>query len=67
MGAVRRFVASEGMGYTIAVDSGPFESAYGAAQIPTSIFVDRQGIVRAIYRGPIPEDVLNSLLARLVR
>lgn len=61
------FAQREGIRYTVCTDSGPFEAAYGAAQIPTSIFVDRNGIVRLIHRGPLSAAQLNAQLERLLR
>ncbi|MGZ3499474.1 MAG: TlpA family protein disulfide reductase [Vulcanimicrobiaceae bacterium] len=61
------FAKREGIRYTVSTDSGPFEAAYGATQIPTSIFVDRSGIVRFIHRGPMAEAQLNAQLAQLLR
>jgi cytochrome c biogenesis protein CcmG/thiol:disulfide interchange protein DsbE len=61
------FARREGMRYTLCTDAGPFEAAYGATQIPTSIFIDRRGIVRFIHRGPISEAQLKAQLARLLQ
>ncbi|HTW85426.1 MAG TPA: TlpA disulfide reductase family protein [Candidatus Sulfotelmatobacter sp.] len=60
---VSRFAHQMGMRYPLGIDQGQLEASYRAHQIPTSIFVDRRGVVRAYYKGPIPVDVLERDLA----
>jgi hypothetical protein len=38
------------------------EASYRAHSVPTSVFIDRHGIVRALYRGPIPANLLQKYL-----
>lgn len=61
-GAVRRAIARYGIPGPVALDDGPFEAAYGAASIPESIFIDAHGVVRLVYRGPIPATLLQKTL-----
>jgi len=60
---VARFARALGLRYPLGIDQGQLEASYRAHQIPTSIFVDRHGIVRGFYKGPIPADVLERNLA----
>lgn len=48
--------------YPIAIDQGQMEASYRAHSVPTSVFIDRHGIVRAVYRGPIPAGLLEKYL-----
>lgn len=60
--AVKRFVQRYGIRGTVAIDQGQFAATYGALPIPESIFIDRGGIVRMLYRGPIPQPMLQKVL-----
>ena len=40
--------------------------AYGTALVPTSYYIDRQGIVRAVSYGPPPSGTLEELLAKIL-
>jgi thiol-disulfide isomerase/thioredoxin len=60
--AVKRFVRRFGIRGDVAIDQGQFATTYGAMPIPESIFIDQHGIVRMIYRGPIPQDRLQKVL-----
>lgn len=53
--------------YPIAIDDGPFAASYDTSKIPETILVDRRGIVRAIYRGLISSDQLESSLALIAK
>jgi thiol-disulfide isomerase/thioredoxin len=59
------FVRTMGIGYPVAIDQGQLQASLGARAIPLSVFIDRRGIVRAIFRGPIPADVLHTDLQRI--
>lgn len=60
--AVKRFVQRYGIRGTVAIDQGQFAATYGALPIPESIFIDERGIVRLLYRGPIPQALLQKVL-----
>ncbi len=40
--------------------------AYQARALPSSFFVDRRGIIRAIYRGPMSRGVIDGTIEHLV-
>jgi cytochrome c biogenesis protein CcmG/thiol:disulfide interchange protein DsbE len=61
-GTIAPFTRTMGIHYTVAIDQGQMEASYRAHSVPTSVFIDRRGIVRALYRGPIPADVLQKYL-----
>ena len=52
--------------YPIALDDGPFAAEYGASAIPQTVFIDARGIVRSVWRGPIPSGELERRLEKLV-
>jgi cytochrome c biogenesis protein CcmG/thiol:disulfide interchange protein DsbE len=62
---VAAFVRQFGVRDPVAIDQGQFAATYGLGSIPLSVFIDRSGVVRSIYRGPIPKAVLQRELAQL--
>jgi thiol-disulfide isomerase/thioredoxin len=61
--AVQRFVRRYAIPGVVAIDQGQFAATYRAIPIPESIFIDSRGIVRFLYRGPIPQNVLQRVLS----
>jgi cytochrome c biogenesis protein CcmG, thiol:disulfide interchange protein DsbE len=45
---------------------GAVGAAYQASALPSSFFIGRDGMVRAVYRGPLSRGVLESTIAGLV-
>lgn len=45
---------------------GQVSSLYRASVLPSSFFVDRQGIIRAVYRGPMPRSVIAGTVEQLL-
>jgi cytochrome c biogenesis protein CcmG, thiol:disulfide interchange protein DsbE len=45
---------------------GAVHATYFARGLPSSFFIDRQGVVRAIHRGQMTEDVVADEVARLI-
>jgi cytochrome c biogenesis protein CcmG/thiol:disulfide interchange protein DsbE len=62
---VKSFAVQLGVAAPVAVDGGQFAATFDVRGLPESIFIDRQGIVRYIYRGTIPDDVLAGELSAL--
>jgi cytochrome c biogenesis protein CcmG/thiol:disulfide interchange protein DsbE len=62
-GKIEPFRRKMGIRYPVAVDQGQMEASYRAHSVPTSVFIDRRGVVRALYRGPIPGKLLQKYLA----
>lgn len=46
--------------------NGSVGAAYQASALPSSFFIGRDGMVRAVYRGPLSRGVLESTIAGLV-
>jgi cytochrome c biogenesis protein CcmG/thiol:disulfide interchange protein DsbE len=61
-GKIEPFRRTMGIRYPVAIDWGQMEASYRAHSVPTSVFIDRHGIVRALYRGPIPDTLLQRYL-----
>ncbi len=59
---ITSFTRTMGIAYPIGIDQGQMEASYQAHSVPTSVFIDRHGIVRALYHGPIPEKLLQKYL-----
>jgi len=60
---VKPFLRQYDIRYEIGIDEGQIGSDYGVAAIPQSIFVDRHGVVRAIWRGYMPPNVFAQNMA----
>ncbi|MFQ5341691.1 MAG: redoxin domain-containing protein [Anaerolineae bacterium] len=64
---VKPFLQELGLTFPVAMDrSGAVSSAYRIQAIPTSIFVDRQGVVVDIHRGALTPEVLQGYLDKLI-
>jgi thiol-disulfide isomerase/thioredoxin len=65
---VSRFAKSEGMDFTVLLDKTRAVSmAYYVRGIPTSVFLDDQGIIRVVHVGTLDEQTLRGYLGKLVR
>jgi cytochrome c biogenesis protein CcmG, thiol:disulfide interchange protein DsbE len=62
---VKSFADGLGAAPPIAVDRGQFAATFDVQGLPESIFIDRNGVVRYIYRGTIPDAVLAGELSAL--
>jgi cytochrome c biogenesis protein CcmG/thiol:disulfide interchange protein DsbE len=64
---VRRYAQTYGLGYTIGFDatSAVFR-AYRAYGLPTQLFIDREGIIRGVWHGPLTEQQAEELLAPIL-
>ena len=60
---VNEFIQDMGMNYPVLLDShGYVTYAYGVRGIPTSFFIDRQGILRDMRMGGVTEEMIRSIL-----
>jgi len=65
-GTVQKFVNDNGYHWTILLDStGQTADSYQVSGIPTSFFIDRNGVVRDMQIGPITEPLLEAKLAKM--
>lgn len=65
--AARAFVQAQGAPWPMLLDPGDTAwRAYGGFGLPTSFYIDRTGIVRAVSYGPPPSGVLDDQLAKIL-
>ncbi|MBV8340197.1 MAG: TlpA family protein disulfide reductase [Candidatus Eremiobacteraeota bacterium] len=64
---VRPFLKQYEIQYQIGIDEGQVGADYGVAAIPQSVFIDRHGVVRAIWRGYMPPKILSQNLALITK
>lgn len=64
---VARFVQEFGLTFPILMDSdGQVSAAYRAHSLPTSFFVDRDGIIRDTFIGPMTTGLIESKLEMIL-
>jgi len=60
------FIAEIGVSFPLISDpDGDVSLAYGARNLPTSVFIDREGVVRSISIGILSAEALTLQLERL--
>ncbi len=65
---VRRFVQQGGYSWTFVLDTtGEVTNSYGIIYIPTSFFLDKEGIIRAVTIGPMTKRAMEAKLATAMR
>ena len=52
---------------TLLDHDGMVSATYQASALPSSFFVDRRGVIRAVYHGPIPPRVINGIVEQLLQ
>jgi peroxiredoxin len=61
--AVAKVASDLGLIFTIPLDqAGAVSRAYGVRSLPTTFFIDRDGVIRQIQNGPLTEATLSQLL-----
>jgi thiol-disulfide isomerase/thioredoxin len=64
---VQPFVEEFGLTFPVLLDkTGEVVSRYRVRGIPTTVFVDREGIIRSVYLGPMDEAILEKQLSVLL-
>jgi peroxiredoxin len=64
---VTRFVEEFGLTFPIPLDSdGRVSAAYRARALPTSFFVDTQGVIRDAFTGPMTAGLIESKLQMIL-
>lgn len=62
------FLEQHGLTFPILLDSdGQASAIYQASALPSSFFVDRRGVIRAVYHGPLPPSVINGTIEQLLQ
>lgn len=66
--AITPFLEQHGLTFPILLDSdGQASATYQASALPSSFFVDRRGVIRTIYHGPLPPSVINGTIEQLLQ
>ncbi len=61
---VRQYVQQSGYSWTFVLDTtGEVTASYGVTLIPTSFFIDKEGIIRAIQIGAMSKGAMEARLA----
>jgi peroxiredoxin len=61
--AVRAFASQLGLNFVVPLDAdGAVSRLYGVRSLPTTFFIDRQGVIRQMQIGPVTEATLAQLL-----
>ena len=62
---VQAFAQNQGLTFPILLDeNGSVARKYGVQGIPTSFFIDRQGVIQARYTGALNESLINEYLGQ---
>lgn len=65
--AVEQFLLANGLTFPALLDpAGTTHTTYLATALPSSFFIDREGIIRAIHRGPMTSEALDTHLRPLL-
>jgi cytochrome c biogenesis protein CcmG/thiol:disulfide interchange protein DsbE len=65
--AAEQFAAGQDAGWPLLLDpDNAAWQAYKGALVPTSFYIDRQGIIRAVSFGPPPSGTLEEQLAKIL-
>jgi thiol-disulfide isomerase/thioredoxin len=63
-----RFVAEQGLTFPIMLDTnGQVSAQYQVHSLPTSFFIDQDGIIRDIVIGGMPEALLRTQAEKLIK
>lgn len=57
------FAKQRGLTFPILYDGGAAADAYGVVGVPTSFFIDGDGIIRAAYPGALSDEKMRALAA----
>ncbi len=67
-GAVAAFMRESKLTFPALLDrDGQVSRTYQALSLPSSFFVDRRGVMRAVYRGPMPRSIIAGTVEQLLR
>jgi thiol-disulfide isomerase/thioredoxin len=63
---ISRFVKPLSITFPIVIDEGPAAATYNVFALPTSVFIDAHGIVRAVKTGELSGEEMDADLARIM-
>jgi peroxiredoxin len=66
--AITSFLGQHELTFPILLDSdGQASATYQASALPSSFFVDRRGVIRTVYRGPMPPRIIAGTVEQLLQ
>jgi peroxiredoxin len=66
--AVATFMREHQLTFPALLDGdGQVSRTYEAVSLPSSFFVDRQGVIRAVYHGPMPRSIIAGTVEQLLQ
>ncbi len=66
--AITPFLEQHGLTFPILLDrDGQASATYQASALPSSFFIDRRGVIRAVYRGPMPPRMIAGIVEQLLQ
>lgn len=63
---IKPFIARFGLRYPVVVDDGQGAITYDLIALPTSVFIDRDGVVRFIQIGEMSPLLMDTALAKIL-
>ena len=63
---VRAFARAHEVTYPVVIDQGAAIALYGGDAIPTSLFIDRDGVLRAVHVGEMDAKILDGELTKIL-
>jgi len=64
---LKAFVEENGITFVVLADTqGAAMAPYQLQSVPTSYFLDAEGVIRQVYHGSIPEDILRGIVQELL-
>lgn len=65
---VRDFVVQQGLTFAVLLDErSQVAQRYNVRGIPSSFFIDREGLIQAKHTGPLDEPLIDRYIERLLR
>jgi peroxiredoxin len=64
---VQAFAQEQGLTFPIPLDTtGAVAQGYSVQGVPTSLFIDREGVIQARYTGPLDESLIAKYLEQIL-
>jgi peroxiredoxin len=64
---VETFAQGQGLTFPILLDAnGAVAQGYNVQGVPTSLFIDRKGVIQARYTGPMTEALIEKHLHQIL-
>ena len=66
-GIVQAFAQEQGLTFPVLLDeNGAVAQRYGVRGIPTSFFINREGVIQVQYTGPLDEALIGEYLDQIL-